>query len=84
MRRELGLTIVLVTHDVTEALLLADRIAVQGEGRLLQVGTPAELLAHPDHPGVAGLLEMPRRQSEAVHALLDSGNPARGPDARGT
>jgi osmoprotectant transport system ATP-binding protein len=43
----LGLTTVLVTHDMTEALLLADRIAVMREGKLLQIGTPQELLRRP-------------------------------------
>ena len=41
----LGLTTVMVTHDMTEALLLADRIVVMREGRLIQTGTPQELLA---------------------------------------
>jgi len=47
---ELGLTTLMVTHDMVEALLLADRIAVMAEGRVLQVGTPRELLAAPSRP----------------------------------
>jgi osmoprotectant transport system ATP-binding protein len=39
---KLGLTTVMVTHDMTEALLLADRIAVMRDGRLVQVGTPRD------------------------------------------
>ncbi|MBL8950516.1 MAG: ABC transporter ATP-binding protein [Myxococcaceae bacterium] len=66
----LGLTTVLVTHDVTEALLLADRLAVLHEGRLLGLGTAAELLAAPPHPQVERLLAMPRRQAEAVQRRL--------------
>ncbi|MBW2696870.1 MAG: ATP-binding cassette domain-containing protein [Deltaproteobacteria bacterium] len=69
MRAQLDLTIVLVTHDVTEALLLADRVAVLGAGRLHQVGPPSELFAHPATDDVARLLEMPRRQAERLHAL---------------
>jgi osmoprotectant transport system ATP-binding protein len=42
-----GKTIVLVTHDIDEALLLATRIVVLRQGRVVQVGTPLELLAHP-------------------------------------
>src|SRR5262249_35040321 len=42
LQRRLGLTAVMVTHDVTEALLCADLIAVMSTGRLAQLGTPAE------------------------------------------
>ena len=47
IRRELGLTAVFVTHDMVEALLLGDRIAVMDKGKLVQVGTPEELAASP-------------------------------------
>jgi osmoprotectant transport system ATP-binding protein len=70
LRGELGTTALFVTHDVAEALLLGDRIAVLDRGRLLQVGTPAELLRRPDHPTVAELLATPRRQAEALERLL--------------
>ena len=43
LHRKLGLTTVMITHDMTEAILLADRIAVMRAGRLLAQGTPAEL-----------------------------------------
>jgi osmoprotectant transport system ATP-binding protein len=69
LRSELGLTLVFVTHDVGEALLLADRVAVLDEGRLLQVGTPVELFADPAHPRVTQLLETPRRHAEQLHAI---------------
>ena len=59
--RELGTTVVLVTHDLFEALALADRIAVLHEGRLEQVGTPAELASEPATPFVAELLQTPAR-----------------------
>jgi len=70
LRRELGTTTVFVTHDVVEALLLGDRIAVLDAGRLLQVGTAQELFARPADPVVAELLETPRRQTEALAAML--------------
>ena len=71
---ELGVTTVLVTHDMFEALLLGHRIAVMEAGRLLQVGTPAELLRAPAHAAVRELLESPRRQVEAVEDLLQPGD----------
>jgi putative spermidine/putrescine transport system ATP-binding protein len=49
----LGSTTIYVTHDQDEALSLADRIVVMREGRVRQVGTPAELYARPAHADVA-------------------------------
>jgi osmoprotectant transport system ATP-binding protein len=65
----LGLTSVMVTHDVMEALLLADRIVVLGEGQVLADGAPSVLLN--DHPDayVRQLMETPRRQAARVEAL---------------
>lgn len=51
-----GTTIVLVTHDIDEALLLATRIVVLRQGRVEQVGTPMELLAKPANDFVADFL----------------------------
>jgi osmoprotectant transport system ATP-binding protein len=71
LHRKLGLTTVMITHDMTEAILLADRIAVMRSGRLLAQGTPAELSASGD-PYVGELLHTPRRQAERLNALLPS------------
>ena len=82
MREELELTILLVTHDVTEALLLADRIAVMNRGRLVQIDRPAELFANPADPVVEELLAMPRRQSERIQSIVHtSDRPGGGVDA---
>ncbi len=70
IRRELGLTALFVTHDMVEALLLGDRIAVLREGRLVQVGTPSELLRSPADDYVAQLMASPRRQAEVVDRFL--------------
>jgi osmoprotectant transport system ATP-binding protein len=66
----LGLTTVLVTHDMTEAVLLADRIVVLGRGRILADGAPAELLATATDPVVRALLEAPKRQAERLRERL--------------
>ena len=55
LQRRLGITIVLVTHDMAEAIRLGDRIGVMDGGRLLQYAPPAELLARPA-PGFAARL----------------------------
>jgi len=66
IKRELGKTIVFVTHDIFEALTLADRIAVMHEGRLEQVGTKQEILSQPGSEFVKNLFAKPRTQLEAL------------------
>jgi spermidine/putrescine ABC transporter ATP-binding subunit len=56
LRRELGISFVLVTHDQDEALEMADRLGVMHEGRMVQIGTPAELYEHPANRFVASFL----------------------------
>jgi molybdate transport system ATP-binding protein len=53
--RELALPTLLVTHDFEDAAALADRVGVLAEGKLRQVGTPADLLGSPADPFVARL-----------------------------
>ena len=69
LHRKFGLTTVMITHDMTEAILLADRIAVMRAGRLLAQGTPSELSASHDSY-VGELLRTPRRQAERLSVLL--------------
>jgi osmoprotectant transport system ATP-binding protein len=70
IRRHLGLTAIFVTHDMVEALVVADRIAVMHEGRLVQVDTPARLLQFPADEYVRQLMTTPKRQAELVDGLL--------------
>ena len=70
IRCELALTTVFVTHDMVEALMLGDRIAVLNEGRLVQVGTPRELMTNPADDYVRDLMSTPRRQAEVVDELM--------------
>ena len=65
----LGLTTMMVTHDVTEALLLADRIIVMEAGHFIADGAPADLLSKDTAPGIRALMETPLRQAERIGAL---------------
>lgn len=56
IHRELGLTMIYVTHDQKEALSLADRVALLHEGRLEQLGNPTELYKRPQSKFAAGFL----------------------------
>ena len=75
LHRKLGLTTVMITHDMTEALLLADRVAVMREGRLLALGTGQEL-SRSDDAYVGELLGTPRRQAERLQTILSQGSRA--------
>jgi len=68
--RKLRLTAIFITHDMTEALLLGDRIGVMSNGRLVQVGSPRDLLRHPADNYVRQLVETPTRQADAIERLL--------------
>ena len=62
LKRKLEKTIVFVTHDIFEALLLGDRIAILHQGRLEQVGTKKDILSAPATPFVKDLFSKPARQ----------------------
>ena len=75
LQAETGLATVLVTHDPEEAALLADEIIVLDEGKALQQGPIAEVLARPASPAVASLLGIPNAHPGRV---LSSGSIASG------
>jgi putative spermidine/putrescine transport system ATP-binding protein len=56
IQQELGMTFIYVTHDQEEALTMSDRIAVFNQGRIEQVGTPAQMYEHPATAFVAGFI----------------------------
>ena len=62
LQRRLGTTVVFVTHDIREACVVADRLALMDHGRLVQYGTAAELIAHPADDFVRTFF----REAEAV------------------
>jgi len=56
LQRDLGITFVYVTHDQEEALTMSDRMAVFNEGRVEQIGSPADVYEHPQTEFVAGFV----------------------------
>ncbi len=56
LQRDLGMTFIYVTHDQEEALTMSDRLAVFNEGRIEQVGDPAEVYEQPSSEFVAGFV----------------------------
>jgi osmoprotectant transport system ATP-binding protein len=74
IHKKLSLTAVMVTHDMTEAILLGSRIAVMNEGKLLRIGTPHELLTDPQHEYVESLMQSPKRQADQLEAIVGGAN----------
>ena len=73
LHRELGNTMIYVTHDQTEAMTLADRIVVLRAGRVEQTGTPSEVYDDPDNVFVAGFIGSPRMNILQGHAAPGGG-----------
>jgi len=56
IQQRVGITFIFVTHDQEEALTMSDRIAVFNEGKIIQIGSPAEIYEKPASPFVAGFV----------------------------
>lgn len=61
IKQEIGRTIVFVTHDIDEAFKLGDRIGIMADARLVQVGTPEELILEPANELVADIVDAKRK-----------------------
>jgi glycine betaine/proline transport system ATP-binding protein len=86
---EEGRTMVFITHDLSEALRLGDRIALMRDGEIVQLGTPEEIVAHPADDYVRDFVrDVPREQVISVRRAMRpprdpaeaSGGPELGPD----
>jgi oligopeptide transport system ATP-binding protein len=76
LRREAGLAIVLITHDLGVLSAIADRVAVFYAGRIVEVGGRADVLAHPRHPYTRGLLDaLPHPEAAATPLIAIPGAP---------
>lgn len=71
LHRELGNTMIYVTHDQTEAMTLADKIVVLRAGKIEQVGPPAKLYDDPDNSFVAGFIGSPKMNLINAHRAED-------------
>ena len=86
IQQEVGITFVYVTHDQEEALTMSDRLAVFNEGRIEQIGPPAQVYEHPESEfiaafvGVSNVIERGGRtytvRPEKIHMLEDGEEPA--------
>src|SRR5690606_6926692 len=72
---ELGLTTVMITHDMLEAVMLADRIAVMHQGQIIEQGTPHKLMTAADTDYVRELMQMPRTQATRLRKLMEGAAP---------
>jgi multiple sugar transport system ATP-binding protein len=72
LHRDLGATMIYVTHDQVEAMTLADRIAVLDGGVVRQFGAPMDLYRHPDNLFVAGFIGSPKMNFISVRAVAAS------------
>jgi glycine betaine/proline transport system ATP-binding protein len=79
LRREVNKTMVFITHDLSEALRLGDRIAIMRDGRFVQVGTPQEVVTQPADDYVRNFVrDIPRSHVVSVEAVMSPPSEANG------
>lgn len=71
MKKKLNKTIVFVTHDIREALLLGDRICLFNKGKVAQIGTPKEIVQHPADEFVRSFLKAGNIQPKSKKTVAD-------------
>jgi glycine betaine/proline transport system ATP-binding protein len=75
LHREEGRTMVFITHDLSEALKLGDRIALMRDGRIVQLGTPEEIVGSPADDYVRDFVrDVPREQVMTVRTAMRAGD----------
>ncbi|WP_282792709.1 glycine betaine/L-proline ABC transporter ATP-binding protein [Streptomyces sp. CC224B] len=84
LHREEGRTMVFITHDLSEALKLGDRIALMRDGRVVQLGTPEEIVGSPADDYVRDFVrDVPREHVMTVRRAMRPLDPACADDGRG-
>ena len=76
LHRELGVTMVFVTHDQSEAMTLSDRVTLFNHGRVVQLGKPSALYDAPNNAFVAGFIGDNNRADGTVLQIIDDGQSA--------
>ncbi len=82
LQRELGMGMVIVTHDLGVAAEVADRVAVMYAGQIVEQGPVREILRHPAHPYTRGLLASVTRSGDAAKGGEIASIPGAPPDMR--
>ena len=74
IKEKVPFTGVFVTHDMMEALLLGNRIAIMKKGVIIQIDTPYNIFHNPIDDYVASLIKTPKEQMDQLEATLKGGN----------
>lgn len=73
LHEELGITVIFVTHDMREAVLMADRLAVMHQGVLQQCGKPEDIIEHPANDIVRSFFDEGMEERHTVRDVMEAG-----------